>query len=95
MRKIASCAMVLNPLSGQQENRVMIDVDGSGETKILLQSHEVQPCIISYYTKYKGVGARKLYKSITKVFCGITEREIQKTSKQAKSCILSLSTNNP
>jgi hypothetical protein len=49
----------------------------------------------NHVLKYKGVGARKLYKSITKVFCGITEREIQKTSKQAKSCILSLSTNNP
>ena len=31
--KIASCAMVLNPLSGQQEDRVVID--SSGETIIV------------------------------------------------------------
>ena len=34
MKRIASCAMVLNPLSGQQENGVVID--SSGETIIVI-----------------------------------------------------------
>ena len=77
MRKIASCAVVWNPLKEQQEDRVVIESDSSGESKILLQNHEVKPCLMAYYTKCKGVGARKLYNTITKVFCGVTEREIQ------------------
>ena len=77
MRKIASCAMIMNPLSGEIENRVVVDVDNSGEKKILLQNNEVQSCIKYYYTKYKGAGARKLYNGITQSFCGVAEREIQ------------------
>ena len=34
----------------------------------------LQKCINA---KYKGLGARKLYNTITKSFCGIIEREIQ------------------
>ena len=30
MRRIASCAMIMNPLSGEIENRVVVDVDNSG-----------------------------------------------------------------
>ena len=44
----------------------------------MLKNDELQSCIQAYYSKYKGVGSRKLYNSITKVFIGITEREIQK-----------------
>ena len=77
MRRIASCAMIMNPLSGEIENRVVVDVDNSGEKKILLQNNEVQSCIKYYYTKYKGAGARKLYNGITQSFCGVAEREIQ------------------
>ena len=71
MRRIASNASILNPLSGQQENRVLIDVQSCGESQILLENHEVKSCIKFYYAKCKGVGARKLYNTITKVFCGI------------------------
>ena len=56
MRRIASCATVTNPLSGKMEDRVIID--SNGDRTILLQNHEVEPCIHVYYTKYKGVGAR-------------------------------------
>ena len=37
----------------------------------------MQDCIKKYYSKYKGSGARKLYRSICKVFTGVSEREIQ------------------
>ena len=76
MRRIASYATVLNPLNGQQE-RVLIDVDRSSERKILLKNNEVRSCIEAYYQRYKGVGARKLYITTAKVFCGISERQIQ------------------
>ena len=76
-RKIASCKMTMNPLSGQIEERVIIDTDSKGASKILLRNHEVEQCIKVYFTKYKGAGARKLYTTITKAFCGVTEREIQ------------------
>ena len=81
MRRIASCAMIMNPLSGEIENRVVVDVDNSGEKKILLQNNEVQSYIKYYYTKYKGAGARKLYNGITQSFCGVAEREIQTTRR--------------
>ena len=32
---------------------------------------------MAYYNKYKGLGARKLYNAISKVFIGVSEREIQ------------------
>ena len=69
--------MAMNPLSGQIEERVIIDTDSGEDEKILLQNHEVEQCIKVYFTKYKGAGARKLYNTITKAFCGVTEREIQ------------------
>ena len=39
MKRIASCAMVLNPLSGQQEDRVVID--SSGETIIVTACNRI------------------------------------------------------
>lgn len=76
MRRIASWATVMNPLSGKMEDRVLINSNNSNRT-ILLQNHEVQSCINVYFTKYKGVGARKLHKRICSSFCGVSEREIQ------------------
>ena len=81
-RNIASCKMTMNPLSGQIEERVIIDTDSKGAGKILLRNHEVEQCIKVYFTKYKGTGARKLYTTITKAFCGVTEREIQLTGSK-------------
>ena len=68
----------MNPLTGHREERVLIEGNNGSENKILLKNDELQSCIQAYYSKYKGVGSRKLYNSITKVFIGITEREIQK-----------------
>ena len=70
MRRIASCATVTNPLSGRME-------DSNGDRAILLQNHEVEQYIHAYYTKYKGVGARKLHNRISRSFCGVSERQIQ------------------
>ena len=47
------------------------------EKGILLKNSELQTCLKLYYQKCKGVGARKIYSTISKVFCGITEREVQ------------------
>ena len=69
--------MTINPLSDKIKERVLIDTS-TDDHKILLQSHEVKPCIKFLFTKYKGCGARKLYNTITKSFCGVTEREIQR-----------------
>ena len=76
-RKIASFKQTLNPLTGKIEERVVINTNSSGDGKILLQNHEIEQCIKMHFTKYKGAGARKLYYIIAKVFCGVTEREIQ------------------
>lgn len=62
---------VVNPLTGKREERIMI-----GRT-ILLKQGEVQSCIRLYYAKYKGIGARKLYRCVVEKFCGVSEREIQ------------------
>ena len=63
---------MLNPLTGQKEERVLVNKD-----KILLKTDEVDACIREYYKKYKGAGARKLYYSITEKFAGVSERVIQ------------------
>ena len=55
----------------------MIVNAGNGHNTILLKNSEVSDCIKKYYTKYKGSGARKLHRLISKVFTGVTEREIQ------------------
>ena len=77
MKRIASYGTVLNPLTGLREERVLIEKNSGIGKKILLQKSELKPCIMSYYNKYKGLGARKLYNAISKVFIGVSEREIQ------------------
>ena len=45
----------MNPLSGLQEERVLIGSYGdSTNKKILLKKEEVTSCIKAYYNKYKG-----------------------------------------
>ena len=47
---------VMNPLSGLQEERVLIGSYGdSTNKKILLKKEEVTSCIKAYYNKYKGM----------------------------------------
>ena len=46
---------------------------------ILLRQSEVNRVINLYYEGCKNNGARKLYKTITQVYCGLSERKIQAT----------------
>ena len=76
LRHITSYATVMNPLSGLQEERVLIESYGdTTNKKILLKKEEVTSRIKTYYNKYKGMSSRKLYNSISKVFTGVSERE--------------------
>ena len=75
-RRIASVEMVTNPLTRKKERRVIVN-SISGHKVILLKKSEVRSCINFYITKCKGLGARKVYYSMSKKFCGISEREIQ------------------
>ena len=71
-KRQCSLSTVLNPLSGQMEERVLVNKD-----KILLKINEVDTCISQYYKKYKGAGARKIYCSIVEKFAGVSERVVQ------------------
>ena len=57
----------------------MVEHKNSGNKTILLTTNEVDSCVKMYYNKYKGSGARKLYRAcaICRVFTGVTERDIQ------------------
>lgn len=55
----------------------MVTHNTSRNKTILLKSCEVENCIKLYYNKYKGSGARKLYRVICRIFSGVTERDIQ------------------
>ena len=68
--------MVTNPLTRKKERRVIVN-SISEHKVILLKKSEVRSCINFYITKCKGLGARKVYYSMSKKFCGISEREIQ------------------
>ena len=75
-KRLTSIGRIRNPLTGSKEVRVIVNA-GNGHKTILLKNSEVNDCIKKYYTKYKGSGARKLHRLISKVFTGVTEREIQ------------------
>ena len=49
----------------------------STNKKILLKKKEVTSCIKAYYNKYKGMGSRKTFNSISIVFTVVSERKIQ------------------
>lgn len=76
-KRLASVCKTRNPLTGSKEFRVLIQHQG-GHRTILLRTSEVSDCIKKYYTKYKGSGARKLHRVISKAFSGVPERKIQK-----------------
>ena len=44
---------------------------------ILLKKEEVGDCIAFFYKRCKSESARKLKKRIDRVFCGVSERDIQ------------------
>ena len=73
-----SVGIVKNPLSGKQEERVLVtESDESEFQKILLRKEEVSECVTFYHRRYKGCGARKLYKAICKRFAGVGERDVK------------------
>ena len=70
-----STAEVENPTNGSMEHRILFD---SGEKKlIILKSEEKKNCIGFYYHRCKAESARKLKKRIDRVFCGVSERDVQ------------------
>lgn len=71
-----SAQWVKNPLTGKKEERVLVKSDHDGHQLILLKKNEVESCVNLYHSKYKGAGVRKLYKAITKLFIGVSEREV-------------------
>lgn len=75
-KSVCSVHVTINPLSGKQEERILVQSNGERQT-ILLKNCEVSPCMKAYYSKCKGAGARKIHKSICKRFTGISERDIQ------------------
>ena len=76
-KRLVSLSRTRNPLTGSKELRVMVEHKNSGNKTILLTNSEVDGCIRMYYNKYKGSGARKLYRAISRIFTGVTERDIQ------------------
>lgn len=69
-------SVVKHPLSGKREERVLVS-SGQDDTKtILLKKEEMKTCVKAYHDRYKGSGARKLYKAISKRFAGVSERDV-------------------
>ena len=69
---------IKNPLTGINEHRILVTSQHQGLQTILLKRTELEMCVKLYHAKYKGAGARKLYKAICKRFCVISEREISR-----------------
>ena len=67
---------VKHPLTGKQEERVLVSREKDNIKTILLKKDEMEACVKAYHNRYKGSGARKLYKAISKRFAGISERDI-------------------
>ena len=98
LRRIASYATVMNPLSGLQEERVLIESYGdSTNKKILLKKKEVTSCTKAYYNKYKGMGSQNSIILYIKFLLELTKEKYKHTliaCKQASNCILNSLINN-
>ena len=72
--------VVFDPLNGREKERVCYMPTCDRTKKLILLRHsEVDRVINLYYELCKWDGARKLYKTITQVYCGLSERKIQST----------------
>jgi len=70
--------MVFDPIDGSEKERVCYMPTRDRTKKLILLRHsEVDKVINLYYERCKGDGARKLYKTITQIYCGLSERKIQ------------------
>ena len=74
-------SVVKHPLSGKREERVLVSSGKDDIKTILLKKEEMESCVKAYHDRYKGSGARKLYKAISKRFTGVSEREILSITK--------------
>ena len=72
--------VVKNPLSGKKEERVLVSAEQNEIQTILLKKEEVEACVKMYHKKCKGAGTRKLYKTISKRFAGVSERDVHCSS---------------
>ena len=70
--KKMSIAAVKDPYRDMNLSRIMND------RRILLPSSEVPQCILHYYERSKGDGARKLHYAIKRSYYGIGQKTIQK-----------------
>ena len=68
--------VVKNPLSRKKEERVLVSAEQNEIQTILLKKEEVEACVKMYHKKCKGAGTRKLYKTISKRFAGVSERDV-------------------
>ena len=69
-------SVVKHPLSGKREERVLVSTGKDKIKTILLKKEEMEACVKAYHNRYKGLGARKLYKAISKRFAGVSERDV-------------------
>ena len=62
--------MVFDPIDGSEKERVCYMSSRDRTKKLILLRHsEVDKVINLYYERCKGDGARKLYKTITQIYC--------------------------
>ena len=72
--------LTFDPLAGRQTERVCYSYEKDKIPKlIVLKSSEVDRVINLYHERSKVDGARKLYKTITEIYCGVSECQIQST----------------
>ena len=45
----------------------------------------MEACVKAYHNRYKGLGARKLYKAISKCFAGVSERDVLSVNAQSST----------
>ncbi len=77
-RESLSVCEMENPLTNQNEKRILFQENATTQKVIVLRTEEKGKCIAFYYDRSKGDGARKIKKRIDDVFTGISEDEVQK-----------------
>ena len=76
-RDCLSIGRVNNPVSGQEETRILCEDLPTGKKVIVLKLEEKRSCIDFYNRRGKGERARKIKKRIAEAFALVSESEIQ------------------
>ena len=76
-RDCLSIGRVNNPVSGQEETRILCEDLPTGKKVIVLKLEEKRSCIDFYNRRGKGERARKIKKQIAEAFALVSESEIQ------------------